>query len=102
MFEEIDREIFLELYEYFESLKEGNQIRKLDEEHGELQRAMFAFDNGFGDIQDVIDEFADDFVLLFQHMYAREIEPSEVYGAMLNKLSRTKERKVSKYYERHN
>lgn len=102
MFEEIDREIFLDLYNYFESLKEGNQIRKLDEEHGELQRAMYAFDNGFGDIQDVIDEFADDFILLLQHMYAREIEPSEIYGAMLKKLERTQNRKKDKYYERHN
>lgn len=100
MFEGIDRERFLSLYEYFENLPKGDQKRKLNEEHLELQLALDSFDNGYGDINDCIKEFADVFHLLFQHIYAREIELQEVFDALLEKLDRTEFRKETKYYEK--
>lgn len=99
MFENIDSERFVELYNYFENLREGNQRRKLGEEHQELIEELVKFDVGVGDIEDVIYEMADNFILLFQHMYAYEIEPKEVYDKMLRKLDRTEERKQNHYYE---
>lgn len=99
MFESIDSERFLKLYEYFESLREGNQRRKLGEEHQELIEELVLFDKGVGDINDVIYEIADNFILLFQHIYAYDIEPKEVYDAMLSKLKRTENRKRDGYYE---
>lgn len=99
MFESIDSKRFLELYEYFENLPKGDQKRKLNEEHLELQQELTLFDLGYGDIQNVIKEMADVFVLLLQHMYAREITMQEVYNALIEKLERTEIRKENKYYE---
>lgn len=99
MFESIDSKRFIELYNYFESLRQGNQRRKLGEEHQELIEELVKFDYGEGDINFIIKEIADNFILLFQHIYALEIEPKEVYDAMLEKLARTEQRKKDKYYE---
>ena len=100
MFESIDSERFLELYNYFESLREGSQRRKLGEEHQELIEELVKFDYGEGDINFIIKELADNFNLLFEHMYAYEIEPKEVFDAMIDKLERTEQRKKDKYYEK--
>lgn len=100
MFESINSERFIELYVYFESLKEGNQRRKLGEEHQELIEELVKFDNGVGDIKNVIYELADNFIMLFEHMYAYEIEPKEVFDGMIYKLDRTEQRKEDKYYEK--
>lgn len=99
MFESIDSERFLELYDYFEGIRKNSQRRKLGEEHQELIEELVKFDLGIGDINNIIDEIADNFILLFQHMYAYEIEPKEVFDKMLWKLDRTEERKANHYYE---
>lgn len=99
MFESIDSERFLELYNYFEGIRKNSQRRKLGEEHQELIEELVKFDLGIGDINNIIDEIADNFILLFQHMYAYEIEPKEVFDKMLWKLDRTEERKANHYYE---
>ena len=93
MFESIDSERFLDLYDYFESLKEDSQRRKLVEE-------LIKFEWGVGNINDITYELADNFFLLFQHMYAYGIEPKEVYDALIEKMERTEQRKKDKYYEK--
>lgn len=100
MFESIDPERFLDLYNYFQSLDEESQRRKLGAEHDELIEALIKFEYGVGDIYEIIDELADNFNLLFQHMYAYDIEPKEVYDRLLYKMDRTEQRKKDKYYEK--
>lgn len=100
MFESIDSERFLDLYDYFESLKEDSQRRKLGEEHDELIEELIKFEWGVGNINDITYELADNFFLLFQHMYAYGIEPKEVYDALIEKIERTEQRKKDKYYEK--
>jgi phosphoribosyl-ATP pyrophosphohydrolase len=100
MFESIDSERFLELYDYFESLREDSQRRKLGEEHDELIEELIKFEWGVGDIKNIISELADNFFLLLQHMYAYDIEPQEVYDELMWKLERTEKRKKDKYYEK--
>lgn len=100
MFESIDSERFLELYDYFESLREDSQRRKLGEEHDELIEELIKFEWGVGDIKNIISELADNFFLLLQHMYAYDIEPQEVYDELMWKLERTEQRKKDKYYEK--
>ena len=100
MFESIDPNRFLDIYNYFESLRENSQRRKLGEEHQELIEELVLFDIGYGSITSVIDELADNFNILFQLMYAYEIEPKEVYDQLLKKLERTEKRKKEKFYEK--
>lgn len=100
MFEQIDKERFLKIYTYFTNVIGGSQERKLKEEQYELDEALIKFDNGIGDINEVVKEFADNFALLFQHMYVRDIELEEVYNALIEKLNRTDVRVVTRYYER--
>ena len=56
MFENIDPERFLDLYNYFQSLDEESQRRKLGAEHDELIEALIKFEYGVGDIYEIIDE----------------------------------------------
>lgn len=98
-FDNIEKERLFELYNYFESLRKGSQLRKLGEEHQELIESLILFENGIGNIKDVISELADNFILLFQHMYALDITDNEIKDMVKSKLSRTLERKYSGYYE---
>ena len=100
MFESIDKEKFLNIYNYFESMKHNSQRRKLGEEHQELIEELTKFDLGVGDIDNVIDELSDNFNVLFQLMYVYEIEPKEIYDRMIFKLKRTEKRIKDKFYEK--
>lgn len=100
MFEKIDPHRFLDIYNYFEGMREGCQRRKLGEEHQELIEELVKFDKGIGDVRNIIDELADNIFILFQIMYAYEIEPQEVYDQLLYKMDRTEKRKIEKYYEK--
>lgn len=100
MFESIDPNRFLDIYNYFEGLRKDSQRRKLGEEHQELIEELVLFDIGYGSITSVIDELADNFNILLQIMYAYEIEPKEVYDQLLKKLERTEKRKKEKFYEK--
>ena len=98
-FTDIDKETLIEFYEYFESLKEGNQRRKLGEENQELVEELLLFDNGIGDIKHIIEEIADNIILIFEHVYALDITHDELVNAIREKMQRTKFRKLTKYYE---
>lgn len=98
-FNDIEKEQLVDLYNHFENIKEGAQLRKLGEEHQELIESLILFEHGVGDIDDVISEFADNFILLFQHIYNLDITDDEIKDAMKKKLTRTLERVSSGYYE---
>lgn len=98
-FNDMEKEQLVELYDYFEGLKTGNQRRKLNEENQELTEELLLFDRGIGAIDDVIKEMADNFILLFQHIYALDITEEELKSAIKEKLIRTLHRKEIKYYE---
>ena len=100
LFDNIEKDQLVELYEYFESLPDGDQRRKLNEEHQELEDELLLFDKGVGDIDCVIKEIADNLILIFQHAYFLDITDSEIKSALKEKLSRTLHRKAIKYYER--
>lgn len=100
MFVDIDKERFLNIYNYFEGLRVGTQRRKLGEENQELIEELVKFDAGVSDIDKVKKEIADNLNLLFQHIYAYGIEPKEVYDALIEKIERTEQRKKDKYYEK--
>ena len=73
LFNKVDKEKLVEFYEYFEGLEEGNQRRKLGEEHQELVEELLLFDYGIGYIDNIIKEIADNLILIFQHVYALDI-----------------------------
>jgi len=98
---DIDKERFLRLYDSFERKKEGTQLKKLAEEQQELNNALLLWQYGLNPIEDVIQELADNFILLYQHMYANEIEPEELKNVILEKLDRTDKRILSGYYDKH-
>lgn len=100
IFTEIGKEKLIEFYEYFESLRDGNQRRKLGEEHQELIEELAFFDKGVGDIQDIIKEVADNIILIFEHVYALDITDDEIIEAIRQKMKRTDQRKQDKYYEK--
>ncbi len=100
-FDNIEKEQLVELYDYFENMRKGSQIRKLGEEHQELLEQLVLFDYGMSDINCVIEELADNFILLFQHAYALDITDEEIKKAIKGKLTRTLERVATKYYEKH-
>lgn len=100
LFSNIDKEKLVEFYEYFEGLKEGNQRRKLGEEHQELVEELLLFDNGIGYIDNIIKEIADNLILIFQHVYALDITDEELREAIKDKIERTDYRKLIKYYEK--
>lgn len=99
-FTDIDKEKLIEFYEYFEGLKEGNQRRKLGEENQELvEELLLLFDNGIGDIKHIIEEIADNIILIYEHVYALDITQDELVDAIREKMQRTEFRKLTKYYE---
>lgn len=100
LFNKVDKEKLVEFYEYFEGLKEGNQRRKLGEEHQELVEELLLFDNGIGYIDNIIKEIADNLILIFQHVYALDITDEELREAIKDKIERTDYRKLIKYYEK--
>lgn len=100
MFDRIPKERFLNLYNYFENIRQDSQRRKLGEEHQELIEELVLYDIGYGSKTSIIDELADNFNLLFQIMYAYDIESKEVYDRLIQKLERTEQRKKDKYYEK--
>lgn len=100
LFNKVDKEKLVEFYEYFEGLKEGNQRRKLGEEHQELVEELLLFDNGIGYINNIIKEIADNLILIFQHVYALDITDEELREAIKDKIERTDYRKLIKYYEK--
>lgn len=100
-FNDIEKEQLIDLYEHFEGIKEKSQLRKLGEEQQELVEQLALFDKGLGFIEDVIGEFADNLILLFQHIYALDITDEEIKDAMKRKLNRTLERVATNYYEKH-
>lgn len=100
LFSNIDKEKLVEFYGYFEGLKEGNQRRKLGEEHQELVEELLLFDNGIGYIDNIIKEIADNLILIFQHVYALDITDEELREAIKDKIERTDYRKLIKYYEK--
>lgn len=99
-FTDIDKEKLIEFYEYFEGLKEGNQRRKLGEENQELVEELLLFDNGIGDIKHIIEEIADNIILIYEHVYALDITQDELVDAIREKMKRTDQRKQDKYYEK--
>ena len=100
LFNDTDKEKLVEFYEYFEGLKEGNQRRKLGEEHQELVEELLLFDEGIGYIENIIKEIADNLILIFQHVYALDITEEELREAIKEKMDRTDYRKTTKYYEK--
>lgn len=81
------------------------QIRKLDEEHGELTRKLGLLDEGFISpvnyadyIEDVSQELADNLFLLLQFIVGLDIK-KEVYTQLDEKSKRTLDRIQNKYYE---
>lgn len=66
----------------------NNQQRKLQEEVFELQEAITKFENGIGDIKQVVEELVDVTVLLDQFRVFYEIyqdEESEMYDFKVNR-----------------
>lgn len=66
----------------------NNQQRKLQEEVFELQEAIIKFENGIGDIKEVVEELVDVTVLLDQFRVFYEIyqdEESEIYDFKVNR-----------------
>lgn len=100
-FDDMEKQQLVELYEHFESRKKKSQLRKLGEEQQELVEQLALFDNGIGFIEDVISELADNFILLFQHVYALDITDEEIKEAIKKKLTRTIERVATNYYEKY-
>lgn len=100
LFTEEDKKKLTEFYLYFESLKEGNQRRKLIEESHELTEELLLFDSGIGSIEDIIKEIADILIVIFEHVYALDIEEQELRDAIIEKMTRTDFRKTIKYYEK--
>lgn len=100
VFTDIGKEKLIEFYEYFESLREGNQRRKLGEENQELVEELLLFDKGIGDIKHIIEEIADNIILLYEHVYALDITDDELIEAIRQKMKRTDQRKQDKYYEK--
>ena len=97
----IDSNRFIELYDYFEeTLGQGSQHKQLSSEVHEFNEQCILFDHGVGDIKDVIEEMADVFELMLQHIYKYEITSCELSQAILKKHLRTEERKRNGYYER--
>lgn len=101
LFDNVEKDQLVELYEYFQGLPDGDQRRKLNEEHQELEDELLLFDCGVGDINSVIKEIADNLILIFQHAYFLDITDTEIKSALKEKLSRTLHRKATKYYEKH-
>ena len=99
LFTNEDKHKLVEFYEYFESLKSGNQRRKLMEECHELTEELLLFDSGIGSIEDIIKELADILIVIFEHVYALEVEGQELRDAIIEKMTRTDFRKTIKYYE---
>lgn len=100
LFTNEDKHKLVEFYEYFESLKSGNQRRKLNEENQELTEELLLFDAGIGNIEDIIKELADNLIVIFEHIYALDIEEEELKEAIKEKILRTDYRKTIKYYEK--
>lgn len=81
------------------------QVRKLDEEHGELTRKLGLLEEGFISpmnyieyIADVSQELADNLFLLLQFIVGLDIK-KEVYEQLDEKSKRTLERIQNNYYE---
>lgn len=98
---DIDSERFLRLYAHFEHIKKGTQLKKLAEEQAELNNSLLLYQYGINPIEDVIQEMADNFILLLQHMYVNDIDLETLKNAILKKLDRTDERILNGYYEKH-
>lgn len=79
------REKLLKIIEHYGI---NNQQRKLQEEVFELQEAIIKFENGIGDIKEVVEELVDVTVLLDQFRVFYEIyqdEESEIYDFKVNR-----------------
>lgn len=89
------------VFNYF-GLKE--QIRKLDEEHGELTRKLGLLEEGVvtckkGFKEDVAQEIADNLFLLLQFAQALKVE-KKVHEQLYYKSKRTTERINEGYFKR--
>lgn len=77
-----------------------NQRRKLTEEVQELNDEILLYENGVGDIQNVINEIGDVLNLIQGFMVAYDIDTQEIEETADNKMERTIERIGSGYYEK--
>ena len=75
------------------------QRRKMNEEMQELNDAILLYENGNGDINNVIEEIGDLFNVINGFMAFYEITTEEVETVMKSKLDRTIDRIDSGYYE---
>jgi len=92
-----DDEKLLEIVEYFGI---GNQQRKLEEEVFELQESIIKFENGIGDIKEIITELTDVSIILDQIQEFYAIDDSEICDEYIYKLDRTIERIKEGYYDK--
>lgn len=98
---DIDSERFLRIYANFEGQKKGTQLKKLAEEQQELNNALLLYDYDLNPIEDVIQEMADNFILMYQFIYAKDIDLEKIKEAIIDKLDRTDLRIVTGYYDKH-
>lgn len=96
---DIDSERFLRIYANFENKRKGSQLRKLAEEQNELNTALLLNEYGLNPIDDVIQELADNFILMYQFVYAKDIDIEQLKKAIIEKLDRTDTRIVVGYYD---
>ena len=96
---DIDSERFLRIYGAFEMKKKGTQMKKLAEEQQELNNALLLNEYGLNPIEDVIQELADNFILMYQFIYAKDIDLDTLKKAIIYKLDRTDKRLLEHYYD---
>ena len=100
LFENLEKEKLIELYNYFESLRDESQLRKLGEEYQELIVELAKHNARLDNIKDIASEIADNFILLLEHASVLGINDEMLKSEIDYKYNRTLARKASKYYEK--